>query len=350
MTGGSVDGARLFLVLGFLVLVVVINRAVQPVEAYWQGKAGIEISRVINVEIMSKATQVPFQNYDIPSYYDKLDRAKREASSNPVDMLLYTMWVVQAMISFIGMFAVVISFRWWAAGVILLTSFPGIVFQYSVSRRSWKVMNEASPQVRKLNYVRDILTTRQPAKEVRLLGLGAWLRNRYDQLYSDYARDFMRSLRLNTGTNLLLSPLSGAGLAAIQVTIVSAAARKSITIGDLTFYIQAVTGTHGSLQALTSYVGGVLQRSMFASNLVEFLGEESDSSGEDQTVRLEGDEGLESHDVGQRPLIQFKDVEFSYPGGEEIVLKKTSFAIHRGERVAIVGRNGAGKTTIVNSI
>lgn len=128
------------------------------------------------------------------------------------DTLVYSMWLLQAFVGFVTMTTSVVSFSIGAALLVIITALPGIVFQHSVSKRSWKVMNASTPDVRRMNYLRDLLTDRTAAKETRLFGMKRLILGRYDTLFSGYAFDFLGTLSLNTRENLLMSAISGSGL------------------------------------------------------------------------------------------------------------------------------------------
>lgn len=182
------DYPHIFLILALLAALVVVNRLVHPLEAFCQGRAGLALTKTLTETIMRKAGTVPFEMYDNSSYYDVLDRAKRETGSNPMDMLLYSLWFLQAGLGVISMLGAVLAFHWVAGLVVVATALPGIVFQYKVAHRSWRVMNDTTPAVRRLNYLRDLVTQRRAAKEVRLFGLVPWIDARYGAEYAQYAR------------------------------------------------------------------------------------------------------------------------------------------------------------------
>lgn len=112
---------------------------------FCQGRAGLALTKTLTETIMRKAGTVPFEMYDNSSYYDVLDRAKRETGSNPMHMLLYSLWFLQAGLGVISMLGAVLAFHRVAGLVVVATALPGIVFQYKVAHRSWRVMNDTTP-------------------------------------------------------------------------------------------------------------------------------------------------------------------------------------------------------------
>ncbi|HEX9413181.1 MAG TPA: ATP-binding cassette domain-containing protein, partial [Ktedonobacterales bacterium] len=117
------------------------------------------------------------------------------------------------------------------------------------------------------------------------------------------------------------------------------AVARRITLGDLTFYTQAALSLGSSFQGLLTGISSTYENNLYINTLFDFLAY--------QPAIVSPPNGLKPDGSGL--LIEFRNVSFAYPGRSEggQALRGVSFTIHPGEAIALVGRNGAGKTTIV---
>jgi ATP-binding cassette subfamily B protein len=115
-----------------------------------------------------------------------------------------------------------------------------------------------------------------------------------------------------------------------------AAAAGRLTLGNLVLYVMAFRQGQQAFQSILTAVGGMYEDNLYMSNLFKYL-----------AIAVEAPPRLPAAPASSEEGIVFEDVGFRYPGAEGWALRHVNLAIRRGESLALVGHNGAGKTTFI---
>jgi ATP-binding cassette subfamily B protein len=292
----------------------------------------------VQLLIMEHANTLDLADFENATYYDQLQQAQRESSSRPVQMVSGVFGLVRSLITFGTMIALLISLSPWVAVATLLTPLPAFI---SGSKYGWwgfQLMRRQSPTRRLMSYLTSLLTTDSFNKEIKLFTLGDHFIERYRNISGEYYEETRRLLVRRYVASFAwgsLTIISGIGTF-LYVAIL--ALRGTITIGALTVYSQAVQQVQGAFQGVLGGVQGIYEHGLYLSTLYDLLDRQPRIAppADPIPVRVPFQEGIE-----------FRNVTYHYPGKEVPALQDVSFTIEPGETVAVVGRNGAGKSTIV---
>jgi ATP-binding cassette, subfamily B, bacterial len=246
---------------------------------------------------------------------------------------VYLQWAVAAIV--IG-----VVYTWWAA---LLLAAGSLAMRISIRTGFGKhSRHEATFAAarRRRDYYRDLITAGAAGKEIRIFGLRSWLGARYREHASAAVRPVWLSRRSNIyGSYIRASPVWIVLCAIATVGAARAAAHGSLTIGELAYVLQAIL----LMSALGTYIEGADHETEHA--LTSFIGLEQ---LERRVADEQRDEGGRVDATGMpRSEIRFDDVRFGYGDGSQQVLRGLDLTIEAGKSLAIVGLNGAGKTTMV---
>ncbi len=290
----------------------------------------------INLLILEKAQTLSLAQFEDSEFYDKLNRARREASSRPLSLVNRTFSLAQNGIALIGFAGLLFGFSVWAVIILAVAGLPAFVAETRFSDQGFQLSRRRSPALRKQWYLETVLAREDHAKEVKLFRLGDRLLRRYreisDQLFSDTR--FLTVRRETWG--FVLGLLSTAAFYGTYVWIALATVAGTITLGDMTMYLLVFKQGQSAFGANLSAVSGMYEDNLYLSNLYEYLDEPADKlTGTLRKGRTPG--------AG----IRFENVSFGYPGAETLALRDISLTIEPGESIALVGENGAGKTTLI---
>ena len=303
---------------------------------------GARLGNDINLAILERAQKLELRHFEDPDFYDRLVRARREASSRPLQLVAETFALVQAVLTLIGYGALLVRFSGWVVLVLMVATVPATLAEMKYSKQAFQLRNWRSPEGRRLNYLEFILANDEHAKEMKLFGLGPLFLGRYKELAEKFLReDAKLSIRRSIVTYALslFSTFSFYGAYAWMAVL---AALKRISLGNMTMYVVAFRQGQSAFQTILAGIGNIYEHNLYMSNLFEYLDADLDEGRPtDDVVPVRRE--LASGERG----IRLVDVSFKYPGASKWVLRHVDLFIPEKQSVAIVGQNGAGKTTLI---
>ncbi len=322
----------IMLEVGLALLVTIVERALNLVRQLVGARIGIDI----NLKILNKALALELPQFENPEFYDKLTRARREASSRPLALVSENLHIIRQALTLTGYAGLLVAFQPWMFLVVLAAAFPSFVSETKFSTMAFRMRNWRSPDARKLNYLEYVLANDEHAKEVKLFGIGPALLKRYETLSERFYKEDKSLAIRRTGWAYALSLLSTAAFYACYAVVVLATVSKSLTLGDMTLYLVAFRQGQQSFQGLLTSLGGLYEHNLYMQNLFEYLAIAPGPGLMEAPSETRAEEG-----------IRFEDVGFRYPDGEHWALRHVDIFIPRGQSLALVGENGAGKTTFI---
>ncbi len=290
----------------------------------------------VNVMILEKALQLELTHFEDSEFYDRLTQARREASRRPLSLVNRTFGLAQNVISLVTYGGLLFQFSGWAVLVLALAGLPVFIAETRFSGQAFRLFKWRSPETRKQAYLEMVLAREDYAKEVQLYRLGSLFLGRYRALFDLLYRED-RNLTLRRGFwGYLLGLLSTSAFYGAYGWIAWNAARGAITLGEMTMYLMVFRQGQAAFGAALTSIGGMYDDNLYLSNLYEFL--------EEPTPASTG-EALKGPKPGDG--VRFENVWFTYPGASKPAVKGVSFHLKPGEKLALVGENGSGKTTVI---
>jgi ATP-binding cassette, subfamily B, bacterial len=295
-----------------------------------------QLGQRVNVMILEKALTLELAHFEDSEFYDKLTRARREASSRPLSLVTRTFGLGQNAISLISYGTLLFHFSPWAVVVLLLAGLPSFLSETKFSGDAFRLFRWRSPETRMQLYLETVLAREDHAKEVKLYGLGPLLLDRYrdifDKLYSDDRDLTVRRESWGFGLGLLGTiTLYGAYAWIAATTVVG-----RITLGQMTMYLMLFRQGQSAVSAMLSAIGGMYEDNLYLSTLYEYL-----------ETPVPPSSGIAQRGAMPDDGIRFEQVSFTYPGAGEPALHDINLHIRPGESLAMVGQNGSGKTTLI---
>ena len=290
----------------------------------------------INVMILEKALTLELAHFEDSEYYDKLIRARREASSRPLSLIVKTFDLLRDSIALVTIGVFLLQFSIWAAILLVVSGVPAFVAETKFSGEAFRIQKRRSAERRLQIYLEMVLTREDGAKEVKVFQLGKHFLRRYIEIFNRIYREDRSLVVRRAFWGYTLGLLASIAFYFAYGWVGFAAIAGTITIGQMTMYIaQFRLGQNAVTTSLTA-INGMYEDNLYLSNLSEYLNHEvPEVSGESV------------HGPYPENGIRFENVSFLYPGSERLALDNVSVHIKQGESLAIVGENGSGKTTLI---
>jgi len=290
----------------------------------------------VNVLILEKALTLDLAHFEDSEFYDKMTRARREASSRPLSLVSRTFGIVQDSLSLVTYGGLLLQFSLWALLALVLTAIPAFVAETKFAGEAFRLFRWRAPETREQHYLETLIAREDFAMEVQLYQLGPMLLQRYHNIFNRLYRED-RNLTLRRGVwGYALGLLSSAAFYAAYAWIVVEAIAGRISLGDMTMYLVVFRQGQTTFSSALTSLGGMYEDQLYLSNLYEFLEQDI------PTPRGNATQGNLPQDG-----IRFENVTFTYPGSLQPAVKNLSLHLKPGEKLAIVGENGSGKTTLI---
>jgi ATP-binding cassette, subfamily B, bacterial len=323
--------------LGLVALQAVVQRSLSLLRSLLGARLGLDV----NVAILDKALHLALPQFENAEFYDRLTRARREASSRPLAMVTESLQFFQNTLTLLGYVGLLVSYSGWMVGALVLATLPATVVEMRFSRTAFRLRNWRSPDTRKLYYVEHVLANDEHVKEVKLLELGPLLLKRYRELGERFYREDGRLSVQRALWAGLLSLVATAAFYGGYLFLAYDAAAGRLSLGDLTLYVVAFRQGQQAFQSCLSAISSLYEDNLYMSNLFAFLDIETPPAITRPDAPATS--GALSPGVG----IHFEDVGFCYPGRDEWALRHITLAIPPKQSLALVGHNGAGKSTLI---
>jgi ATP-binding cassette, subfamily B, bacterial len=295
-----------------------------------------QLGQRVNVMILEKALTLQLQHFEDSEFYDKLTRARREASTRPLSLVTRTFGLVQNGISLVSYGALLAHFSPWAVAVLLLAGVPAFIAEAKFSGDAFRLFRWRSPETRMQLYLETVIGREDHAKEVKLYGLGPRLLERYRNIFRRlYREDRALTLRRDAW-GFCLGLIGTAALYGGYAWIALSTVARLITLGQMTMYVALFRQGQSAVSAILSALGGMYEDNLYLSTLYEYL-----------ETPVPKNAGSALHGPHPEDGIRFEDVSFSYPDAEAPALEHITLQLRPGESLALVGENGSGKTTLI---
>jgi ATP-binding cassette, subfamily B, bacterial len=330
---GGATARYVVIELGLIVAQAAIQRGLSLTRLLIGNRLAVDI----NVMILEKALTLELRHFEDPEFYDQLTRARREASSRPVSVVNESFQLIQNVLTLTGYVALLFRFSGWAVLGLVVAAVPATLAEMRFSTAAYRLRNWRSPDARRLNYLEYVLANDDHAKEVKLFGLGPMLLGRYRHLGETFYREDRALAVKRTVWAYLLSLLATGAFYACYVIMAVAAARGRLSLGNMTLYIIAFRQGQQAFQSSLAAIGGMYEDNLYMSNLFKYLAIPTAAS------RPALPPAAVAHEEG----IRFQGVGFQYPGQTGWALRDLDLFIPKGQSLALVGHNGAGKTTFI---
>jgi ATP-binding cassette subfamily B protein len=295
-----------------------------------------QLGQRVNAMILEKALTLELAHFEDSEFYDKLTRARREASSRPLSLVMRTFGLAQNGISLVSYGTLLAQFSPWAVLVLVLAGLPSFLAEARFSGAKFRLFLWRSPETRMQLYLETVLAREDHAKEVKLFGVGQLFLDRYRDIFHKLYREDRDLTIRRDGWGFLLGLVATATLYGAYAWIAVATVVGRITLGQMTMYVMLFRQGQSAVSASLAAIGGMYEDNLYLATLYEYL-----------DTPVDAPRGTLVHGPQPRDGIRFKHVGFTYPGSERAVLTDVNLHVRAGESLALVGENGSGKTTLI---
>jgi ATP-binding cassette subfamily B protein len=291
----------------------------------------------VSVRVMEHAASLDLVAYEDPTFYDRLERARVQATDR-LYMIQAIGRLIQQVITTITLSVSIMVFSPWLLLLLVVGVIPAFVGETHFAFLGYAKNFRQTPIRRQLDYLRVLGGSKEAAKELKLFGLRDFLTTRFKRLSNQVYEEDIALARRKVVAGGVLSAIGTAGYYTAYVFAVWRTVTGVFSFGTLSLLANAIREASSNLQQTFSTLSTIADQALFLTDLIAFFDMRPTIQSEANAL------------PAPRPIrlgFEFQNVSFRYPGGSRLVLNGLNFHLRPGERVALIGENGEGKTTIV---
>ncbi len=338
--GGATSLDNLWRYVALELAIITVGEILARVSALVESLLSDLFSNRMSVRLMEHSATLDLAQFEDPDFYDHLERARRQTVGR-IALLTQLLGIAQDFLTLLTLAGALVVSSPWLLLLLFVTIVPSFLGETHYASLGYSLLFRWTPERRQLDYLRYVGASDVTAKEVHMFGLAGWLTRKYSELADRFYEENKRLSVRRAIVSTLLSLLGTLGYYGAYVIILLSAVRGDITVGTLTFLAASFGRGRDVIQSILLSASGVYEQALYLRDLFEFF---------EMRPTIASQESAPPVPDPIREGFVFENVGFRYPNSERWAVRGLNMSLGRGERIALVGENGAGKTTITKLI
>ncbi len=337
-THHQTDFHQLFVLLTIRIVTFYLQELSYRVQNYLNHVLWLQVPITLSELVLGKLNSLDMRYFEDSQFRELLkniDETYRYRTLNLLDFLMYSF---QSLVQLVIACVAIATVHWVFIVIILFATVIEFIHQVTKAEVEWGIWWGNSADRVKFNYLSWLLQDPASIKEIKIFQLGSYFVREVMRVqrkfFAETKKIAQRNLLIESGTGFLSTVVS----VGVEVFVISRALIGQLTIGDIGFYSGVISNFQNGLGGLLRNLGNVFEASLYVKSVFELLDAQPFVKQAENPVMVT---------MEKAPTIEFRDVTFTYPGEKSPILKNFSLTLNAGEKVALVGENGAGKSTII---
>ncbi|KOP68299.1 hypothetical protein AMS62_25900 [Bacillus sp. FJAT-18019] len=289
--------------------------------------------------IIDKTLRLSLLEFEKHASYDLLQLTSGSGERG-IQMIMTLRQMVKNTITISGYLLTLWYFSPWLSLFLVIVTIPSFLANVKLSGHRFRLTITQSPLMRKASYLQQLFRNRDAIKEILLFRMGAYFKKKWNDVYWEQAEEKMKLERKAGIVNYVMENIGQLSIAGTTVILVYIASKGRMTIAEYVALTIAVSSAYALMKGLVDYIVRFGEDGMIAERLFDYL---QYPENKQQDAKLEFPKNL-THGI------TVKDLSFTYPNRQESSLRNVNLHIKQGEKIAIVGDNGAGKSTFIKCL
>lgn len=322
--------------IGLYIILNILQGIINSLYSYYRSRFTLKFIQYINLKMLKKASELRLRDFENSDTYDVINRAQNQSGASIIAYADGILEVVRQLIAIGSTALILIKFRWWIIGIVLIVPIVRCIIMVCVDKKWYGLRIARTYEERKKWYINYLMMTGKAFKEIKVLGIAQYLIERYKELSTRIIIQDQKYYKLIVCMTMIVDFMDWCITGIIVIYVMFFGYIGVIMIGDVTAYIEAISNIKESIQSIFNGIEEVIEQSLYIELLFDFFNlSEAEKRG-----------GIIVSDIYK---IELKDVSFQYGNGKYAV-SNINMILEPDNPIALVGENGSGKTTLVKLI
>jgi ATP-binding cassette subfamily B protein len=336
--GGNFNYGSLYFLLGMRFGTLTLQYIAFSTQVYMDLLRWTKVPVFLYQMILSKLSTLDVAYFENSKFKDTLQRVRESYAWRPLNLYSTIFYSIQSLIQLTIAFIALVSLNFALSLALILAAVPAFINQLYYSKTLWGVWSSHSPYRKRFWYLSDLIQDKEGVKEMRIFGTAKKFLSEVARMQRRFAKDNISIGRKRLRNSLVLNFLGTAVYLAIEAMVAVMTITGKITVGTLSYFTFVIWNFEGGIHGFFGNITQVFDHSHYVKDIFKLLDFEPAIRTPRNAIKISR---------SSPPKIEFKNVVFSYPNSKKKVLNNFSLIINPGEKIAFVGDNGAGKTTVI---
>jgi len=338
VSGIPIDYNSLALLLGSRILTLFIQGTAFSYQSYIDLMLWTKFPVYLYNMVLNKLSNLDIQYFEDSNFKDKLEKVASSYAWRPINMISYAFFCIESLIQLSIALIAIVTLNWLLIFIALLVAIPSFLNEITFAKISWGIWSENSPLRKKFNYLSELIQGGTSVKEIKMFQTASKFLRDMSEIYQKFVIENSKIAKERFRKKVGISLWEILLFSGVEIYIVFSAIAKKITIGSISYYTTIIQNFHDGMNGFFRNLSNLFEQGQYVKEIFEVIGLEP-------KIKYNSNPFLV--DFTRAPTIEFREVTFAYPGTKINILDNFSIKIKPGQKVAFVGENGAGKTTII---
>lgn len=333
------DSAPIFINLGLSAGLMTLEQLAWRYLGYAHNRSYLIWHTKISPELVGKIAGLDIQRFENSDFNKLINKVSQDYNWKPADFMAQCYNVLHGTLRMVSTAIVLVSFAPWLVLLLLLAVIPSLMIEQMQSKVKWDIWHVKGDASRRYHKISWMMQNKQDISDIRLFGLRNYLSNYCRRMLTDFNDEQQNTLKRFIRPAMFARLAEGGLIAGVQVWLIFKVLEKgAFTIGQYTFYSGMMFQFNSAVGVTLGSLTRALENNRYMTDFYDFLDTPTLLPVPKNPIILES---------GQVPELRFENVSFHYPSSKKYVFKDLNLTIRPGERIALVGENGVGKSTLI---
>ncbi|WP_439183714.1 ABC transporter ATP-binding protein [Carboxylicivirga taeanensis] len=336
ISSANTTSQHLYFTIGLTALFFLLNAISGSVSSLVRERQSHFVNDYVQNIIHQKTINIEYKYFEDANYQDTFYRALNDANFRPARVFNSILQLGQNSLTLLLLLIILSHIHWAMIPLLIISGAPIFYFRIGFTRKIYQYRKEHTEDERRVHYFNRLLTAKDFAKELRVFNLGPTFKNEYEYFKQDLRNKQWALAKSKTAYEVAVQVFSTLILLLIIAYVVQQTTAGQISSGSMAMYFLALQRSYALLQGLLNSLSALYEDNLFLKNFIDF-----------KNIAISKSHSSKQFPSPIQEAIEFRNVSFRYPNTHNWILKDINLSIPKGKTVALVGRNGCGKTTLV---
>jgi ATP-binding cassette subfamily B protein len=332
------DTGNVWSSLTIYAVIFITPNILQVITDYFDNVFYLKFINFIDIFTLKKRGALDIAHVEDPKFQDLIQQAFNQGWGPVVDLIDVGIVAIRRFFIVVISSTVLFAIDWRIFLCVVVLSLPKLFTEIKFGGLNWSIYQENSREQRVFQTLRMFFINKFSIIESKFFQIQDFFIKKAAKILDDFSDKRVYLEKNKAKYNLLTEILSTGGMFLGLSIAISGALKGSISVGTVVFLFSIISAFNMNITNLLVNIARLLERNLYVSDIMEVINKKP------IIKEISNPEKISDEST---PEIEFKNVSFKYPGQNNYVLKNISFYLKPGEKLGLVGHNGAGKTTII---